>query len=86
MQDLRDLDARRPLKDPTIPAGVGVVNSTLVASEWKAVLAGHPDREFAAFVVRGIQDASGSITGGSQAEKLRRICSYPSRESNPTVQ
>ena len=40
MQDLRDLDARRPLKDPTIPAGVGVVNSTLVASEWEAVLGG----------------------------------------------
>ena len=56
MQDLGDLDARRPLKDPTIPAGVGVVNSTLVASEWEAVLASHPDREFAAFVVRGIQE------------------------------
>ena len=56
MQDLRDLDARRPLKDPTLPAGVGVVNSTLVASEWEAVLASHPDLEFAAFVVRGIQE------------------------------
>ena len=53
MQDLHDLDNRRALKDPTILAGV---NSMLVASEWEAVLASHPDREFAAFVVRGIQE------------------------------
>ena len=41
---------------PHYTGRVGVVNSTLVASEWEAVLASYPDREFAAFVVRGIQE------------------------------
>ena len=54
MEDLRALDACRPLKASVVPDEVGVVSSPLVASEWEAVLAGHPDREFAAFVVRGI--------------------------------
>ena len=54
MEDLWALDACRPLKANVVPDEVGVVSSPLVASEWEAVLAGHPDREFAAFVVRGI--------------------------------
>ena len=56
MQDLRVLDSRRPLRAPLIPEGVGVVSSPLVASEWEKVLAGHPDQEFAVFVVRGIRE------------------------------
>ena len=54
MEDLRALDACRPLKASVVPDEMGVVSSPLVASEWEAVLAGHPDREFTAFVVRGI--------------------------------
>ena len=56
MQDLCVLDSQRPLRAPIIPEGVGVVTSPLVASEWEAVLAGHPDQEFAVFVVRGIRE------------------------------
>jgi hypothetical protein len=38
-----------------VPDEVGVVSSPLVANEWEAVLAGHPVRELAEFVVRAIR-------------------------------
>ena len=56
MVDLRALDVCRPLKASVVPDEVGGVSSPLVASEWEAVLAGHPDHEFAVSVVRGIRE------------------------------
>ena len=56
MADLRAMDACRPLEASGVPDEVGVVSSPLVANEWETVLAGHPDREFAEFVVRGIRE------------------------------
>ena len=50
------MDACRPLKARVVPDEVGVVSSPLVANEWEAVLAGHPDREFADFVVQGLRE------------------------------
>ena len=56
LRDHRLLDARQPLKDPVIPEEGDVVNSPLVAAEWEAVLAGHPDRELAEFLTRSIRE------------------------------
>ena len=56
MDDLRAMDTCRPLNASVVPDGVGAVRSPLVANEWEAVLAGHPDREFAEFVVRGLRE------------------------------
>ena len=56
MDDLRSMDACRPLKARVVPDEVGVVSSPLVANEWEVVLAGHPDREFAEFVVQGLRE------------------------------
>ena len=53
--DLREMDTRRPVRQPTVPPELGVVATPLVASVWEAELESHPDGEFAAFLVEGIR-------------------------------
>lgn len=55
MEDLLELDRRRPATQPVIPEGVGVVRSPLIVGKWEAGLAAHPDREFASFIIKGIR-------------------------------
>ena len=76
MADLRAMDACRPLEASGVPDEVGVVSSPLVANEWETVLAGHPDREFAEFVVRGIREGFriGFDYSCRLGEKFPRIC------------
>ena len=54
MEDLLELDRRRPATEPRILDGVDVVHSPLVVGKWKAGLAAHPDGEFLNFIIRGI--------------------------------
>ena len=53
MADLRAMDA---FEASGVPDEVGMVSSPLVANEWETVLAGHPDCDFAEFVIRGIRE------------------------------
>ena len=55
MDDLLELNARRPVHRRTVPTEVGVVTTPLIARAWEVELADHPDREFTSFVVEGIE-------------------------------
>ena len=53
-----DLQAMRSCKPPrrlVVPPELGVITTPLVASVWEAELRGHPDSEFADFLVEGIR-------------------------------
>ena len=53
-----DLQAMRSCKPPRrliVPPELGVITTPLVASVWEAELRGHPDSEFADFLVEGIR-------------------------------
>ena len=45
----------RPPRRLIVPPELGVITTPLVASVWEAELRGHPDSEFADFLVEGIQ-------------------------------
>ena len=55
IEDLLEIDRRRPATQPRIPEGVGVVRTPLIVGKWEAGLAAHPDREFSSYVIRGIR-------------------------------
>ena len=55
MDDLLELNARRPVHRRTVPTEVGVVTTPLIARAWEVELADHPDREFTSSVVEGIE-------------------------------
>ena len=54
MDDLRQMDACRPVIKPTIPAPIGTVITPLQLAAWESELQQHPDREFVAFILQGI--------------------------------
>ena len=55
IEDLLEIDRRRPATQPRIPEGVGVVRTPLIVGKWEAGLAAHPDREFSSYIIRGIR-------------------------------
>ena len=80
MDDLLELDSRRPASLPRIPEGVGVVQSPLIADKWEAGLAVRSDRQFSSFIVGGIRCGfrigfEYSTATGREAEKNMRSAS-----------
>ena len=61
MSELRELGACRPAHLPAIPDSVGVVTTPLQLRAWEWELRGHPDREYARFILDGI--AHGFLIG-----------------------
>ena len=56
MGDLHKLDACRPPGDTPIPAELRAISTPLWSAVWEEELRAHPDREFAQFLVRGLND------------------------------
>ena len=55
MDDLLELNARRPVCRRTVSTGVGMVTTPLIARAWEVELADHPDRKFTSIVVEDIE-------------------------------
>ena len=79
IEDLLEIDRRRPATQPRIPEGVGVVRTPLIVGKWEVGLAAHPDCEFSSYVIRGIRCVSASVlsTGRGQGLRCLRTCALP---------
>lgn len=56
MDDLRKLDACRPLPGTVVPEAIQGVRTPLRVAEWDCQLRHHPDQRFREFIVRGIRE------------------------------
>ena len=55
MEDLLELNRRVPSDVMTLPEGVNTIATPLCWEAWARELQSHPDREFAEYIVGGIQ-------------------------------
>ena len=61
MEDLLELNRRVPSDVVTLPEGVNMIATPLCWEAWARELQSHPDREFAEYIVGGIQHVSVSV-------------------------
>ena len=68
MEDLRTLDSKRPRITGSVPASLATVHTPLNIEKLSVYLQAHPDREFAAYLLRGFLEgfrvgfSRGSVT------------------------
>ena len=68
MEDLRTLDSKRPRIAGSVPASLSTVHTPLNIEKWSVYPQPHPDREFAAYLLRGFLEgfrvgfSRGSVT------------------------
>ena len=81
--DLRKISAMKPLAEPVVPRALGMIATPLIIGAWRAKLGVHPDREFVAWLIDGMERGfrigyDYSRGGGGRAGKnMRSALEHP---------
>ena len=83
MADLRKISAMKPLAEPVVPRALGMIATPLIIEAWRVELGVHPDREFVAWMIDGMErgfrigyDYNRGV-GGRVGKNMRSALKHP---------